>query len=235
MALRNILITDTETTGLDPSKDKLIEVGLVLYNLERGAIIHTASLLIDQPTSGLDPDSEKVHGIPLSMLYMGETVARVDRMIGWLANAADAYVAHNADFDRQWIDQDRANQLPWICTCNDITWPKCGESRSLTNIALAHGCGVVDAHRALTDCLTIARLLTRLYDTGTDIEALLAPGLRPKATFIAMAPREQNDLLKEHRFRWNPNARVWWRKMATDDVAALPFKTRPAVDGEVSP
>lgn len=234
MTLRNILILDTETTGLDPAKDKLIEVGLVLYNLERGAIIHTASMLVDQPRDGLDPASEKVHGIPLDMLYMGETVARVDRMISWLANAADAYVAHNADFDRQWIEQDRANQLPWICTCNDITWPKCSESRSLTNIALAHGVGVVDAHRALTDCLTIARILTRLREGGTDLEALLTPGLRPKATFVAMAPREQNDLLKENRFRWNPTTKVWWRKMPTEDAAALPFRTREATAHEVA-
>lgn len=233
MSLDKILILDTETSGLDPAKDKLLEVGLVLYSIEHRAIIHTASLLVDQPREELDPESEKIHGIPLAMLHLGETESRVDRMIRWAAADADAFVAHNADFDSQWLAPEVASSNPWICTCNDVVWPRAADSRSLTNIALAHGVAVVDAHRALADCMTIARLLTRVAELGHDVRALLEPGLRPKTTVVSLAPFEEKDVVKHNGFRWAPEQRAWWRRLATEDVAKLPFRTRPAAAHEV--
>lgn len=225
--LTNIAIIDTETTGLDPRTDKLLEVGAVLFSLKYGSVIHCASVLVDNGLpADFSRDSEKVHGIPMDMLSAGESVDKADRMVRWIASGADAFVAHHADFDREWLFEETAASKPWICTCNDITWPNAGDSRKLVDIALANGVGVVDAHRALTDCLTIARVLTRLHKDGVDLAALLAPGLRPKSTYISLAGFDEKDLVKANGFRWAPNERVWWRKMADEDAAALPFRTK---------
>lgn len=224
--LTNIAIIDTETTGLDPRTDKLLEVGAVLYSLKHGAVIHSASVLVNNWARDLDPASEKIHGIPLDMLHLGHSQEFAERIIRNVVTDADAFVAHNADFDRAWLELDLTESKPWICTCNDITWPNAGDSRKLVDIALANGVGVVDAHRALTDCLTIARVLTRLHKDGVDLEALLAPGLRPKSTYVSLAGFDEKDVVKANGFRWAPEAKAWWRKMADADVASLPFRVR---------
>jgi DNA polymerase III epsilon subunit-like protein len=50
----NALILDVETTGLDPAKDRLIEVGAVLWNVEHRAIVEVYSGLMRADGSELD-------------------------------------------------------------------------------------------------------------------------------------------------------------------------------------
>ena len=231
--MKTVCILDTETSGLDPSKDRLLEVGLVLYSLEHAAVIQAASLLVSQPTEDLDPASVDVHGIPFALLNSGLKTESVTKAVRQFASKADAFVAHHSDFDAQWLDATTRDALPWICTCNDLTWPKKGNSKSLTSVALAHGVGVVDAHRALSDCLTIARILTRVSEMGHDLATFLAPGLRPKCRVVSLAGFDDKDLVKANGFGWDPKGKVWWRKMALEDVASLPFQTRMARETEV--
>jgi DNA polymerase-3 subunit epsilon len=82
------------------------------------------------------------------------------------------------------------------------------------------------AHRAMADCDLLARLFTRVAEMGADLDDMLAHGLRPKATFQALVSYESNHLAKTAGFRWNAEKRVWARKMAIEDAAALPFKVR---------
>jgi DNA polymerase-3 subunit epsilon len=111
---------------------------------------------------------------------------------------------------------------------DDLAWPRGAGSKSLVALALAHGVGVSTAHRALTDCLLIAHTLERLPELGVvDVKAFLRRGLRPKAKFRALVSYETNSLAKAAGFRWEPNARMWTRTMAVEDVAGLPFKAVP--------
>ena len=72
----------------------------------------------------------------------------------------------------------------------------------------------------------MARLFTRAKELGVDLSAMLARGLRPKATFVAMVPIEQKDLAKEAGFRWDPAKKQWKRMMAIEDAEALGFPVK---------
>jgi DNA polymerase-3 subunit epsilon len=90
------------------------------------------------------------------------------------------------------------------------------------SIALAHGVAVTSAHRAINDCLLLARLLERVDEDVDDLLHLaLQRASRPKAEFIARTAYKDKDLVKAAGFHWNGT--VWSRYMAVEDAEKLPF------------
>jgi len=221
--VKNVLILDTETTGLDPKTGHLLEVGAVLWSVKYRSIVRVFSTLY--PANG-NP-AESVNGIPASLLLEqkgGPDALASFEVLQEMVVEADAVVAHNADFDRQWYPLS----CPWICTIEDFVWPKPSPSKSLTALALAHGCAVVSAHRAIHDCLLLARCFEAIPDVDARLDAALRHALLPKVEVISLAPFEEKDVVKEHGFHWDPARKVWHRTMALADAEKLPFRTRAA-------
>jgi DNA polymerase-3 subunit epsilon len=222
----NVLaLIDLETTSLDPVTGCVVEVALGLWSVDHRSLIRCRSWLCAAPVEEV-AKTQGVHGIPPELVAARgvpfEEVAKQVHAI--VTKEANVFVAHNADFDRAWLPLFAQNAAPWACSCNDIEWVRPSTSRGLTALALAHGVGVVAAHRALDDVLTLARLFERAAELGGDINAMLTRALRPKGLY-AISDRgfdeARNALAKSLGFRWDkPN---WVRKMAHDDVKALPF------------
>lgn len=222
--MRPILIIDTETTGLDPSTSRLVEVACAVYSIEHRALIRARSWLIAGDTN----EAEPVNGISPELLKHGVPVEDVMRQVYGIAiKECEAVVAHHAAFDRKWFSPE-IQLLPWACSCHDMQWPRYSSSRSLTSLALAHGVGVIAAHRALDDVLTLARLFDRAAELGADIPTMIARAMRPKSRFVADAPRSMNDVLKAHSFCWDSIRREWWRRMPDEEAQHLPFTVRKA-------
>lgn len=221
--MRRILILDTETTGLDPGKDQAIEVAAILYSVERATVVESFSSLIRADGNA----AEAVNRIPAAVLADAPSAASVWARVGSLFAAGEVVVAHNADFDRAFTPESIARLRPWVCSKADIQWPKqTRPSPSLVPLALEHDLGVAYAHRALADCDLIARLFTRSRELGADLDAMLVRAMRPKADFVALVSYEDREQAKAAGFQWEPAAKQWKRRMAIEDAAALPFKTR---------
>lgn len=215
--IRNALIIDTETTGLDPKLDCVIEVGMVLYSVEHQSTLMQFSTLLP---AGSNP-CESINRISCAALQ-STALARANRTLEWVMtlseflNEPEVVVAHNAEFDRQFFPID----LPWLCTKFDFQWPRqLREGDSLINTALAHGIGVGSAHRALTDC----QLIAALFDRMDDLQGMFERARRPKAIFQALVAFKDRELAKAAGFRWDADAKRWTRRMAIDDAGSLPF------------
>lgn len=222
-SIRYLGLLDTETTGMDPVYDRTIEVAVTLFDLRHAQPVASfASLIKGEPTNAAEP----INGIPAAMLSEARDAERVWSAARWIIEPADVIVAHNAEFDQQFTpDLGR----PWVCSEEDIVWPgstKGGRGGSLANLALRLGLGVASAHRAMADVDTLSRILTRLAEQGHDLETLIIRAMRPKATFHSLAPFEQKDVVKGAGFRWDPDRKIWWRRMAVEDAKGLPFKVR---------
>jgi DNA polymerase-3 subunit epsilon len=222
-----IKILDTETTGLSPKEGKLIEVAFAVFDTSLNDVISAKSFLVNDNVSEDEVNKTKhIHGISYEMVK--SYGFDLDTMLLNIFNMyapVDAYLAHNADFDKQWFNDDAIQNAKWICSCDDIQWPKSTDSKSLISVALAHGVGVVSAHRALDDVMTLAKLLKRVGETHS-LDEIFEKASRPKAKYEALVSFSQKDLAKSAGFRWDGERKSWWRKMAIEDVAALPFKTR---------
>jgi DNA polymerase-3 subunit epsilon len=230
--LTTLLIVDTETTGLSHETDRVIEVAAALYDLEHATPIEVFSSLCRADAN----PAVDVNRIPVGALgrapaleYAWSRVSDVARRASLRDPGSVVFVAHRAEFDRGFFPADLAARMPWVCSKYDIEWPRSNHGDGLVHVALAHEVPVVSAHRALTDVMTLVRLFQRVAEMGHDVQAMLARAMRPKARFV-VADRSfdaaRNAIVRAHRFAWDPDRREWWRQMAIDDAAALPFETR---------
>jgi DNA polymerase III subunit epsilon len=228
-----VLIVDFETTGLDTQTATVIELGCVLWSVKHRQIVESYSTVL-----GAEKNEAVVFN-GLSDEFLREQIGLGADEIGWsiaddAARRSDFIVAHFAKFDWECVLRVMENdvgaaphglellQKTWVCTSEDVEWPKVSGKRSLAAIALAHGVAVTNAHRAIHDCLLLARLFEQVPDIDERLEAALLRAQRPKATFFANVPVEQNDLVKQAGFKWN--GAVWERHMALEDAAVLPFE-----------
>ena len=249
--MKVLAFLDVETDSLDPVTGHLLEVACVLWSVPLRSTIAARSWLVMPHLVAADwkNAARSTNGIGEEMLFAhADPRVVVEAELMAMSGSVDALIAWNADFDSRWLPP---SIIPWICAMDDLTYPRGGTGKSCTAVALAHGVGVVDAHRAMTDCMTMVRLFERVAEildaVGRDpglpgevpcgpFEQWLARGLRPKAVYVnadrSYNPKA-NDLYKAHGFRWHVSQpsrdlpegeKVWWRKMAVEDAKALPFR-----------
>lgn len=173
--MESVLILDTETNGLDPAKGaKVIEIGAMLFNLKYRQVIQTFSTLLE--TS--DNACENINHINASWTQVTKAESQALDYLGDMASAAHAIVAHNAQFDKKFMETLQMNvhfmATPWICTKMDFKWPLHLYRYRLQDICEAMGVPYVDAHRALADC----NLLVKCFEKIEDIEARMENALK---------------------------------------------------------
>jgi len=221
-----VVLLDTETTGLDHAKDKIIELALLRVDVDRATGLPVGPVQVFDELE--DP------GMPIpkeAMAITGITDADVtgksldEARIAALMDGVDVVIAHNAGFDRPFCEA----RLPlfrnyaWACSFADLDWKAQGRSSSKLE-ALAQGLGLFyDAHRAEMDCHALLAVLAAPLPTTPETTAmacLLAGAQTPFFRLQATgAPFDAKDLLKARAYRWNSELRVWHTRLG--DEAAL--------------
>ena len=225
MKSRNIpdmlLILDTETTGLNPSDNECLEIGVVLFNVVNRAILSQQSFLLPVETN----DAEFINHIPAEITRLRQPWKQGLEYFDHLLQCSDAVIAHNAAFDRQWFGTGRLPAIakPWICSMEDISWPKekgLSPRPSVRDLALAYEVPVWNAHRALTDCIYLAEVFRRCKN----LEDLLLKGLEPRRLMRADVSYEERHFAKAAGFRWNDPVRgAWTRRLSDSEALDLNF------------
>jgi len=105
------IILDTETTGLSPISDRLVEIGAIeLFNhIPTGRHFHTYL----KPDVPMSPEAQQVHGLSPEFLSDKPAFASViDELVAFLGDAP--IIAHNASFDMSFVNAElqRASRAP---------------------------------------------------------------------------------------------------------------------------
>lgn len=172
--IKNLLIIDVETTGLDPKKGNLIEVGCIFYNIPTKSIIHEmATLLYSERNEAQHVNLISVESLAESSPWM--SVPMIEN-IGKLMQRSDAIIAHYARFDKGWLDayeplSEYSQKAKWICSKKDIRWGKSGPMK-LSDIAEYMGVPYLDAHRSLPDCHILLSCLKKLENLEEQLNKL---------------------------------------------------------------
>lgn len=226
-----VLGVDFETTGLLPDKCEITEVGAVLWNWEKKKPVAVYNTLVQIhgdlseeiiKLTGIEPDDLKgPNAVSLNMAMMG---------LSALMNQSDYVMAHNAQFDKGFAEEafkKTVHGLPkrqWLCSREDIQYPKHCKSRSLTYLAADHGFINPFAHRALFDVLTMFKVAG-----SYDLAEIVRVNASPTVVLKSLAPFEDKDKVKSAGFHWKPEVKAWELRtkqcFLEETLARLDFKT----------
>ncbi len=189
MGMMRFAVVDTETTGLSPDNDRLLQIGVVVVwangQIENQFATHIKRRFLKPGHLG----AHFVHGITRSDLRNGipisEALLAMQEMI-----AGCVFTAHNAQFDLGFLRAEAkrakvslAIEAP-ICTLkmSRALDPKSTMSHKLSEIAKRYGVVNERAHDALADAQVTAAVLPRLLDELgiTTVDQLSPFVVRPK-------------------------------------------------------
>jgi DNA polymerase-3 subunit epsilon len=169
---------------------------------------------LEDPGRPLSAEIQKLTGLSDELL--------AGHRIGWdyvraLMQRASVVVAHNADFDRGFIEKRSELEgisCHWACSMKHIDWEAKGfRTRALNYLAADHGFVNSFAYRALFDCATTFRLITPYVK-----ELVQRSYLREVRILAVGAPFELKDALRNARYRWDNVKRVWFKDILEDGL-----------------
>ncbi len=224
--IRTAAVLDVETSGLRVESSRIIEIGIrtFLFNRSTGEILrfHQEYSSFQDPGSPLSEEVKKITGITDEMVR-GKSIdwARVDALL----ESSQIIIAHNAAFDRPFVDLHSKSSPTriWGCSLKQIDWTGKGfPAQKLDLLSLFHGF-FTDSHRALNDADALLFLLAKKdQDSGAPyLLELLGRAKKPSFQIHALSsPFDSKDLLKARSYRWDSNARTWWKEIEAEDLAS---------------
>ncbi len=220
-----VLVLDTETTGLDQSKDRIIELALLRVDIDTASGMPVGEVQVydglEDPGIPIPKEVQGITGIDDAMVR-GKKLDEV--RVTELLEGVDLVIAHNAGFDRPFVEArlPQFGQLAWACSFADIGWREQGRnSAKLESLALELGY-FYDAHRAEMDCHALLAVLARPLPKApqTGLAHLIAQSSQWSYRLQATnAPFEAKDKLKARAYRWNGEQKVWHTRL--DDADSL--------------
>jgi DNA polymerase-3 subunit epsilon len=222
-ATRRVIVLDTETTGLDSKNEKVIELAMlsVLVDVATGLPVGPVSIYesFEDPGKPIPAQITEITGIDDTMV---QGLRIDDDAVTALVQQADLIVAHNAGFDRPFVEA----RFPvfasksWGCSFQGIDWKKEGSGSAKLEFLASERGWFYDAHRAQVDCHALLQVLASpLADGQTGLSRLLAGADQTRYKLRATgAPFEAKDKLKSRGYRWDGEGRVWWCSLGSDEL-----------------
>lgn len=216
------VILDVETTGLNHERDEVIQIALrpFFVNPSTGEVsgVKRPIEFKQQPSSSLPSIITEITGFTDSDLE-GHSIdwSKVAKVLGY----CQFIVAHNASFDRKWVEKalkDNGQPVPtdaiWGCSMSQVDWNSiCRASKALEVLCAWHGF-FYDSHNAVADVDATLHLLRKNKYMK---EMLVNASQSDYHVFAANSLREENVILKQGRYRWNPDLVCWWK--STNNIA----------------
>lgn len=166
--MRTLVSLDIETTGIDPERDAILEIGVVKFNGDD--ILEEWSAIVN-PNRDIPPKIIELTGITPEMVRtegigLWDALRETQRVVG-----AAPIIGHNIQFDLGFLRKQR------LFTTNDsidtfelagILVPHAGRY-SLSSLGTALGIDIGDSHRALDDARTAFHLYRKIFERAVDL------------------------------------------------------------------
>lgn len=212
-----LLAIDTETTGLDVTKDNIIELGYAIYHIDNPAPLVMRNSLI-YIKSEIPEIITEITGITQAMLEKAGERA-FDVFTKLLKDISDYdikwFIGQNIlEFDSPILYNNLLREgltfpkLNMIDTKTDIKWSVPTKSNKLSYLAADHGFINPFPHRALTDAMTCAVLLYK-YDIYKILEISVTSMLEIRAD----VNYDSRELAKTLGYYWDGERKIWVKKI----------------------
>jgi DNA polymerase III epsilon subunit family exonuclease len=160
----SFISVDVETTGLDPRRDAIIEIGAV--KVRGGAIVGEFDTLVSIDRA-IPPDAQRVHHITLEMLAGAPRIGEALPLL-WSFAGDGTLVEHSSRaFDVAFLEHANGSPLavPFVntCTLSRRLFPF-HRSHSLEQCCKRFAIANQQKHRALSDARATAHLLIKMLE-----------------------------------------------------------------------
>lgn len=237
-----LLFTDVETTGLSVEKDYITELGAVLWDTVRESPVEVLSEFILFPEApSISKEITELTGIDRELLEKHSYGSPRDVLKRFyaMADKADFIVAHNAPFDRSFIE--KAYEIlgskklgfihlwNWIDTLTDLPFSPNITSRKQGHIAAELGVNPnLFAHRAIFDVLQLIAVFNK-YPLDVVLKRAQAENVRAVAKILPpfKDPRpvgeKEVDMAKALHFRFYSDTKEWVKMMKDFEIENVKF------------
>jgi DNA polymerase III subunit epsilon len=206
---KHALFIDLETTGLDHGADAIIEFcGVPFeYGPADGRIYGVGEpvVYLEDPGRPIPEEVVALTGITNDMVR-GQRIddARVHAML----DGVNLVVAHNATFDRRFLERRLRvfERTPWACAIAEVPWHRYGCHGTKLEFILFKRCAeFFDGHRAAEDCYAGIHVLATAMPCGTVPFKLLLDSARTATVRVWAheSPYASKDALKARKYRWH--------------------------------
>lgn len=225
MPLRVAAVVDVEATGLFAGLDEVIELAVQRVRFDAlGRIVELGAprSWLQQPVDPLTPEITAITGLTDEMLN-GRQID-IEAATSLIASA-DVVIAHNAAFDRPFVELllPDVHGAAWACSMCEVDWRAHGfEGRALSHLVYQGGASgyFFGGHRAATDVLALLHLLGHPTGDGgaTILGKLVATAETASVKVMAVgAAFDRKNALKRRGYRWDANRQHWWKTVAAAD------------------
>lgn len=214
------IAVDVETTGLDPTKDAIIELAMQRFRFDRAGNIVKVGIMRSwrqDPGFPLTAETTRLTGLTDADVA-GQEIEEEPATNQLLS--ADVIIAHNAAFDRPFIEAllPKAKKLPWGCSMTNVDWRDLDfEGRSLGWLLTQMG-WFYPPHRAQVDVAALLHLLAHRCDDGERVlTKLVGNAERPSVRIDARNPAfEMLNAFRGRSYHWDREQRSWWIEVSED-------------------
>ena len=225
---QRVLILDTETTGLDWRAENIIELAMLAVDVDMQSGQPVGELEVyedfEDPGRPIPPEIVKLTGITDQDVKGHQfNEAKIKDMVA----RADLIVAHNAGFDRPFVEHrlEVFEHKAWACSFAGINWKAQGLGSAKLEFLCSELGWFYDAHRAQVDCHALLRVLSSPLKTKaeemplTGLQQLFKSAEQARTVVKAFgSPFETKDKLKARGYRWDAEAKVWFTAVKSADA-----------------
>ena len=225
--MTQIVILDTESTGINTKKDRLVELAALRYDLAAGTVLESLHLLVN-PQRQIPAAATKVHGITNAHVADAPTFDQVaDAIVEFVAGSK--VVIHNARFDVGLLDAElkRLDRDPFAAAVTQVDCSlslarKLVHGKTVTLDALCDHFGIDRSRRTSHGALIDCELLAQVY------QALCALEAKRSAPLEALVGFGLTDALDSF-----DTQALCERALAIDELTALLESSRKGIEARV--
>jgi DNA polymerase III alpha subunit (gram-positive type) len=210
---------DLEATGLDKVNDRPIEAAVALWTTRFNRTTDTRAMIVQSDGVPVSNEITEITGINQAMCDgLGYTPEEVFDEMMYFIERAEAIVAFNGTrFDipmmKQWAGR-LGKEFPDKLVIDPFTdLPMRGQE--LITMCAKRGI-YYDPHEAGADVSAMLRLMGEF-----PFEVVLARAKSPSIVIRSMQNRNENNKVKKHKFRWNPDRKIWYKIVKEIDLSVL--------------
>lgn len=220
---------DIESTGLDKAKDRPIEVGMTLWTTNYSRGLENRSILVQSDGVKVTDEITEITGINQGMVdkFGYDSQTAFEEVLDFVEQAQAIVAFNGRRFDipmfkawakrlgKEWPEKPVIDPFDGDMPATSVAISPAMRGQELITMCAKEGI-YYDAHEAGADVSAMLRLMAK-----RPFDMVWQRAQSPIIIVQSQQGRNENEKVKKHKFRWNPDMKIWWKSVKQLDLDTL--------------